>query len=552
VPPYARLLHGKDLTANYVLVKPETIVGRSETCDIQLNDPFVSRRQAKISKKGDEVTIENIGRNAILVNAEPTERAVLEDGDMVHMGNTLFVFRRESPLDLFGDPAPEDLESETEMTVVLQGPQPSKDPGPRLVVLEPDGLSRVHPIRGDLMNLGRSTDCDVHLMDASISRTHARIEKRGESFHVVKLSKINPLLINQKDVTEKRLLSGDELQIGPFRLSFVSDRQEDLRPAEPTILGSGKMSGLFAWLALAVGLLAVMSYLGYSKAYLPWKLDRQIDTLAHSWASGDAGDYQRTVEDILSRPLSKGARTKALELLAGITIAQSDRLVPEGKFAEARTLLSEFLSKYGAEKASESVEARLDQLRLQFGQRLQIGGDSMGALREFSSITEESPHFDEAQRALSHIWRAYQKENVTEMPLAQLMAEADGHFAARRFTTPIGKNAYAIYQTILSLDPNNQTARDRIEQMKVFYKEKGQSLSQQKNCAGALIYLERYLLISPEDSEVREMAKSCKKSRTGAEARRRRTQQGAQPGSTDERIDRILEDTEMPANPDSP
>jgi pSer/pThr/pTyr-binding forkhead associated (FHA) protein len=552
VPPYARLLHGKNLQASHVLVKPETIVGRSETCDVQLNDPFVSRRQARIAKEGDAVTIENIGSNAILVNAEPTDRAVLADGDMILMGNTQFVFRWELPVDLFGDPAPEDMESESEMTVLLQGLQPSKEPGPRLVVLEPDGHARAHPIKGDLLNMGRSTDCDVHLMDASISRLHARIEKRGQYFHVVKLSKINPLLINQKDVTEQRLYSGDELRIGPFRLSFVSDRREDLRPAAPSAVGSGKRSGILAWLVLALGLLAVMAYLGYSKAYLPWKVDRQIDALARGGASEDPDPYRNTLEGILSRPLPEGTRTKALELLAAVTIAQSDRLVPEGKFAEARTLLSEFLSKYGAEKASEPVEAKLDQLKLQFGQRLQIGGDSLGALREFSSITEESPHFDEAQRALSLIWRAYQKENVTVMPLAQLMAEANVHFAARRFTTPIGKNAYAIYQTILSLDPNNQVARERIEQMKVFYKEKGQKLSQQNSCGSALNYFERYLLISPEDTEVMEMVKSCKKGRPVGQTRRRRTQHDTQPEVTDERVNRILQDTEMSANPNSP
>ena len=248
----------------------------------------------------------------------------------------------------------------------------------------------------------------------------------------------------------------------------------------------------------------------------------------------------------MSESLPESTREAALDLLAKLTIAEADQLTPEGRFAEARSVLNDFIVKYGAEKSAEAVQARLDQLRLQYGQQLEIGGDPMGALREFSSITEDSPFFDEAQRALSHIWRVYQKENVTELPLEQLMARADEHFAAKRYTTPIGQNAYAIYQTILALDPDNRIAKRRIEEMKDFYREAGRKYAEQKNCAVAMVYFERYLLISPDDEEVKEMMRACRKPRAAPDRRRRTGSVAVQEDSSRERVERMLQETENP------
>lgn len=521
---YGRLIHGRgnssDRATTYALVKSETIIGRSQSCDIQLTDPHISRRQARIFREDDRVFLESLGGNPVLVNEEPTERTELHDGDMILLGRTLLVFRHESLVDLFGDPLHEDFSPELENTVFLQTPAAEREQGPRLVVLDPDGESRVYLIGRKALTLGRSQQTDVCLADASVSRNHARIENRGDGFHVVKLSETSPLTVNRRNVTDERLYAGDEMQIGPFRVSFVSDRREDRREIEEGTLLKGPKASKLIGMTLLLALIVAGSYLGYQHTFLPWKMNRQLDALALKGTSGPEAEDQQTLELLLAKPLPAETRGKALQLLARSIIAQVDQLVPEGKFVEARTILAGFLSKYGADKESELVQARLDQLRLQFGQQLEIGGDPTAALREFSSIAEGSPFHEEAQRALTHIWRPYQKENVTELPIDQLMAEADAHFAARRYTTPIGKNAYAIYQTILALDPNNTVARDRIEQMKSFYRNTGVKYFQRRNCDAALGYFEKVLLISPDDDVIREMVHSCKKGRAFGNRRR--------------------------------
>ncbi len=550
--PYGRLIHGRKPAMSHVLDRSEVIVGRSETCDIRLDDPYISRRQARIYKDGEQVIIQNIGGNPILVNAERMDRAALEDGDMVLLGKTQMVFRADSPVDVFGDALPEEMEPESEMTVVFQAPQSPEGQGPRLLVSYPDGRTEAHDLMRKATILGRANDVDIRLADSMVSRKHARVEKRGDHFHVVRLSETNPVLLNQKEVRDQQLHAGDELQIGPFRVSFVSDREEDWRPAEERITVKKRQGALIAWVGLILAVILGVSYFGLHHVYLPWKQKRQLQELAQQWSAGETSGIQTRLNQFLAQPLTEEYRGKSLELLAAATIAEADQLVPEGKFAEARSILSDFMARYGTDKESDPVQARLDQLRLQYGQHLEISGDPTAALREFSSVTEESPHYDEAQRALSHIWRAYQKENVTALPLDQLMAEAEEHFAAKRYTTPIGKNAYAIYQTILALDPNNEVARNRIEDMKVFYKEAGQKYAGRRDCASAMVYFERYLLISPEDEEVKGMMRACGRGGPSGERRRRARRPSEQESTTQERIDRILQDTEASGASPSP
>jgi adenylate cyclase len=58
------------------------------------------------------------------------------------------------------------------------------------------------------------------LKDFSVSRHHARLEKRGDAWWVVDLGSTNGVKLNNGYVTDAMLSDGDELQIGNFTLSF--------------------------------------------------------------------------------------------------------------------------------------------------------------------------------------------------------------------------------------------------------------------------------------------------------------------------------------------
>jgi hypothetical protein len=76
-----------------------TTLGRSEDCEVTIEDPLVSRRHAQIIVDGDEVRVIDLGsRNGVKLNGVPvTASAVLHDGDRIRIGTQDLVFTRVAP-----------------------------------------------------------------------------------------------------------------------------------------------------------------------------------------------------------------------------------------------------------------------------------------------------------------------------------------------------------------------------------------------------------------------------------------------------------------------
>jgi Protein of unknown function (DUF3662)/FHA domain len=72
------------------------VIGRSRECDIQLNDPNVSRRHAELRQEGASYWIVDLeSTNGIEINGRRLKRAKLEDGDRVTIGSTDLTFHRD-------------------------------------------------------------------------------------------------------------------------------------------------------------------------------------------------------------------------------------------------------------------------------------------------------------------------------------------------------------------------------------------------------------------------------------------------------------------------
>jgi hypothetical protein len=67
----------------------DTIIGRSATCQITIDDPLVSREHARIRIAQDRLTIEDLGsRNGVQVAGRPLKDvAELADGDRIRIGS---------------------------------------------------------------------------------------------------------------------------------------------------------------------------------------------------------------------------------------------------------------------------------------------------------------------------------------------------------------------------------------------------------------------------------------------------------------------------------
>jgi hypothetical protein len=79
----------------------ETLLGRSSTCQLSLEDPLVSRQHARITVQGTRVTIEDLSsRNGVQVGGRNiTGVHELADGDRIRIGTQEFVFCRLEPPD---------------------------------------------------------------------------------------------------------------------------------------------------------------------------------------------------------------------------------------------------------------------------------------------------------------------------------------------------------------------------------------------------------------------------------------------------------------------
>jgi FHA domain-containing protein len=77
----------------------------------------------------------------------------------------------------------------------------------------------------DQVLVGRETTCDVVLNDGSVSRKHARLEKRGRLWMVVDQGSANGTFVESQRIAETQLRTGQELRFGAvkFRVEIEGD-----------------------------------------------------------------------------------------------------------------------------------------------------------------------------------------------------------------------------------------------------------------------------------------------------------------------------------------
>jgi hypothetical protein len=102
------------------------------------------------------------------------------------------------------------------------GDLPEIEPGTGMLVVVrgPNAGSRFLLDR-DTTSIGRHPDSDIFLDDVTVSRRHADIERDGDAQLLRDLGSLNGSYVNGARVDARRLATGDELQIGRFKLLYV-------------------------------------------------------------------------------------------------------------------------------------------------------------------------------------------------------------------------------------------------------------------------------------------------------------------------------------------
>jgi pSer/pThr/pTyr-binding forkhead associated (FHA) protein len=98
-----------------------------------------------------------------------------------------------------------------------------KAEGPALVVRSGGGRAgELFVLEKEETTVGRSPDCDVFLDDVTVSRRHALVVRRDAQFFIEDRGSLNGTFLNRRRIESGPLEDGDELQIGKYKLTFLS------------------------------------------------------------------------------------------------------------------------------------------------------------------------------------------------------------------------------------------------------------------------------------------------------------------------------------------
>ena len=113
--------------------------------------------------------------------------------------------------------------AEEEITVAL----PEADQGLGMLVVKrgPNAGSR-YALDADVIKAGRHPESDIFLDDITVSRRHAEFAREGTGYIVRDVGSLNGTYLNRERIEQSELSSGDEVQIGKFKLVFIAGNPE--------------------------------------------------------------------------------------------------------------------------------------------------------------------------------------------------------------------------------------------------------------------------------------------------------------------------------------
>jgi hypothetical protein len=95
-----------------------------------------------------------------------------------------------------------------------------------LVVRRGDGEGARFPLETPETTVGRHPDADVFLDDITVSRRHAVFVTEGQVTTVRDAGSLNGTYVNRARIDESTLASGDEVQVGKFKLVYLRGAAE--------------------------------------------------------------------------------------------------------------------------------------------------------------------------------------------------------------------------------------------------------------------------------------------------------------------------------------
>lgn len=116
---------------------------------------------------------------------------------------------------------PTELEVELDEEVHISPEEVEAGRGVLVVKRGPNAGSKFF-LDSDVTQIGRHPDSDIFLDDITVSRRHAEIRRNASGFSLHDVGSLNGTYVNRERVEGAELRSGDEIQIGKFKLVVLT------------------------------------------------------------------------------------------------------------------------------------------------------------------------------------------------------------------------------------------------------------------------------------------------------------------------------------------
>ncbi|MFL0804644.1 MAG: FHA domain-containing protein [Agarilytica sp.] len=255
-----------------IALEIETVIGRSPSCDLAIDNTRLSRQHAKLVFRDDLLSIEDLNStNGTFVNDRKiTETLTLKNGDVIGFEDLKYKVVLPEPANQFDE---EEIESKTMVAQLPEGwwavgEEKSEDMTRAISVndLPKEMLNIDNKLESALENIGdkpclicisgtyigkvfkfnptkptnkweigKSPDCDVCLDDESISANHAQLINEGARWKLVDLMSTNGSFINGQKTLTSYLSNDDNIRLGEIQLKFKNglavEAKKDNTPA---------------------------------------------------------------------------------------------------------------------------------------------------------------------------------------------------------------------------------------------------------------------------------------------------------------------------------
>ncbi|WP_406701339.1 FHA domain-containing protein (plasmid) [Singulisphaera sp. Ch08] len=206
---------GSAVVERFTFDQPFLVVGRNPVSDLHLPHPEVSDRHAYLQLVGGRLACVDLGSDAGTYLDGCCQRfGWVDPGGTIRIGPYRLRLASE-------DCIPKAAGSET-----------TRQPTMALELSHRSIRSSSCSVTEDLILVGSSADCQVRLLDLSVSNVHCALIRTSKGNWLVDLLGRGGITINGTKTRIGRIVNGDEFRLGNSRVRLPSDRTADLAADE--------------------------------------------------------------------------------------------------------------------------------------------------------------------------------------------------------------------------------------------------------------------------------------------------------------------------------